>query len=77
MQYQWRVTFYEAGEEPYSELMSRFSSAWILSLPYPHLDGLNWHRLQRQELVDRLNNGDNQICVSWVNDLTRTVLERL
>lgn len=74
---QWRVTFYEAGEAPYSETIGRFSSAWALTRPYPEHDGLVWQNMARAEAVGRFENGENQICVSWVDLQTRTVLERL
>ena len=74
---QWRVTFYEAGEAPYSEITTRFSSAWALTRPYPEHDGLAWQNMPRAEVVGRIENGENQICVSWVDLQTRTVLERL
>ena len=76
-QAQWRVTFYEAGEEPYSEITRRFSSAWAITRPYPENDGLAWQNMTRAEAVVRFNEGRNQICVSWVDQLTRTVLERI
>ena len=72
----WRITYYEAGEQPYSDEMSRFADAWRLARPYPDLDGLAWTTLKRYDVESLFANGENNICVSWVDNETRTVLTK-
>ena len=73
----WRVTYYEEGEEPYSDDMTRFADAWRLARPYPALDGLQWVTLKRYDVEAFFANGQNNICVSWVDQTTRTVLTKI
>lgn len=81
-QEQWRVTYYEEGEEPYTEIVTRFSTAWVLSKPYPQLDGLAWVITNKANIRADFEAGQNDICVSWVPvgagvPTTRTVITRL
>ena len=73
----WRVTYYEAGEQPYSDEMSRFVDAWRLARPYPDLDGLFWNKRTRYEVESLFANQENNICVAWVDHETRTVLTKI
>ena len=73
----WRVTYYEEGEEPYSDDMAHFADAWQLTMPYPEEDGLAWQRMTLYDVESRFTNGENHICVSWYNQGTRTVLSRV
>ena len=70
----WRVTYYEAGEDTYSDEMSRFADIWRLAMP---LTGeIGWSRLTRYDVESKLANGLNDICVAWIDQNTRTVITK-
>jgi hypothetical protein len=73
--YQWRVTWYEEGDEPYTEIMGRFGDAWALAQPYPDDDGLDWHFTRRADILNALLQ-EPVVTVAWVDNATRTTLER-
>lgn len=73
--YQWRVTWYEEGEEPYTEVMGRFGNAWALAQPYPEEDGLAWHFTRRADILAALLQ-EPIVTAAWVDNLTRTTIER-
>lgn len=75
---QWRVTFYEKGDEPLVEMMRSFADAWALAQPYPEDDGLAWHFAgARAQIKARFEAGENSIRVCWVDNETYTVVERI
>ncbi len=74
---QWRVTFYEQGEEPLVEIMRTFADAWAVSAPYPGDDGLQWARSNRANVEARFAAGENSIVVSRASQVTYTVIERI
>jgi hypothetical protein len=79
-QNQWRVTFYEVGEEPIVEVMSSFADAWALAQPNPEDDGLDWRFVgARVQIKARFDAGEQIITVCWVNGVNGTynVIERL
>ena len=70
----WRVTYYEAGEDPYCDEMSRFADIWCLARP---LTGeIGWTTLSRYDVESKFANGLNDICVSWIDQDTRTVISK-
>ena len=77
MSNQWRVTFYEEGDEPLVEMMRSFADAWAVSKPYPDLDGRPWQRLEKANVEARFVAGENAIVVSRASNGTYTVIERL
>jgi hypothetical protein len=77
MNNQWRVTFYEEGDEPLVEDVNSFADAWGLAHPYPTLDGLRWKTQERANVEARFAAGENRIVVSYSSDAgTYTVIER-
>ena len=62
---QWKTVHYEQGEEPIADIMTRFRDAWILALPYPHLDGKIWHMEKQDEVEARFAAGESAIVVGW------------
>jgi hypothetical protein len=74
---QWRITWYEDGEEPLVEVVSSFADAWALSQPYPHEDGLQWQWIGRNVAMQRFAEGEQVVCASWVDNATRTIVERM
>jgi len=79
--HQWRVTFYEDGEDTFEEVFTGyFCAAWAISFPHPDEDGYDWHILKKDDLQARFNAGENNITVSWDienADSTYTVIELL
>lgn len=73
--YQWRITWYEEGDEPFTEVIGHFSDAWALAQPYPDDDGLDWHFTRRADALNALLQ-EPIVTVAWVDNLTRTTLER-
>ncbi len=81
-QNQWRVTFYEEGEEPLVEVMRTFADAWAVAQPYPEDDGLAWRFAgARAQIKARFDDpqGERSIRVCWVEGVngTYTFIERL
>jgi hypothetical protein len=77
---QWRVTFYEAGEEPLVEVMRSFADAWALAQPNPEDDGLPWRFAgARAQIKARFEAGEQIITVCWVDGVNGTynVIERM
>jgi len=79
--HQWRITFYEDGEETIEEVFTGyFSAAWAISFPHPDEDGYNWKILKKEELQALFDAGENPIRASWDIDnenSTYTVIEKL
>ena len=79
--YQWRITFYEDGEETIEEVFTGyFCAAWAISFPHPDEDGYDWHIVKRLDLEARFAAGQNNIVASWDIEnelLTYTRIERL
>jgi hypothetical protein len=70
----WRVTYYEPGEAPYNDEMSRFADIWRLAMP---LTGeVGWNTLTRYDVESKFANGLNNICVSWIDQDTRTIITK-
>lgn len=78
---QWRVTFYEEGEEPIVEIMRSFADAWALAQPNPEEDGLAWRFEPRAQVLARFQDpqANHTIRVCWVEGVNGTynVIERL
>jgi hypothetical protein len=74
---QWRITWYEEGEEPLVEVVSSFADAWALAQPYPDEDGLQWQWMPRQDAHLQFANGAQALVAAWVDNATRTVVERM
>jgi hypothetical protein len=74
---QWRITWYEDGEEPMVEVVSSFADAWALAQPYPDEDGLQWRWTPRQDARLQFANGSQAVVAAWVDNTTRTVVERM
>ena len=76
--YQWRVTFYEEGDEPHVEIMSTFSSAWALAQPWPEEMAMHdWSFVLKEDARARFTfaaqnpdspNADRLIRVCWADD---------
>ena len=74
--YQWRVTFYEEGEEPHTEIMRTFADAWAVAQPWPEeMAGRNWNFEVRAGVRQRFlfatqnpdsPNAERLIRVCWV-----------
>ena len=73
---QWRVTFYEEGEEPIVEVVSSFDTAWALSRPCPEEAHLEWALEQRSVVTARFQN-ESVVCVAYVDLATRNVIEKI
>ena len=73
---QWRVTFYEEGEEPIVEVVSSFDTAWALSRPCPEEAHLGWALEQRSVVTERFQN-ESVVCVAYVDLATRNVIEKI
>lgn len=74
---QWRITWYEEGEEPLVEIVSSFADAWVLAQPYPEDDNLPWKWVERHIAVQRFAAGERAVRAAWVDNATQTFVERL
>lgn len=76
--YQWRVTYYEEGEEPHVEIMSRFADAWAVAQPWPEeMEDHDWVFLTKADVQGRFTfaaqnpdspNAEWVIRVCWTED---------
>jgi hypothetical protein len=75
--HQWRVVFYEAGDQPLVEVMRSFADAWAVAQPYPHEDGLPWVIGNRNNIKATLEVQAGPLTVASVDGQTYTTIERL
>lgn len=83
--FQWRVTFHEAGEDPHVEIMNSFSNAWALAQPWPEeMEEHDWNFELKEDVRQRFlfaaqnpdsPNADRFIRVCWVDNETYTAIE--
>ena len=76
---QWRVTWYDADDEPVVEVVRAFADAWAISQPGDDDDDLDWRFTTRQATLDSFNqDGVATVTVAWTTDNAhRVVIERL
>lgn len=74
---QWRITWYEEGEDPLVEVIGSFADAWALAQPYPDEDGLPWQWLPRADAILQFENGAQSVVAAWVDNVNRIIVERL
>ena len=73
--FQWRVTWYEEGEDPVVEIWERFADAWADAMPDG--DEVGWLHLRKSSVRDRFANGEITICVAWRPNADRRIMERV
>lgn len=75
--HQWRVTWYEQGEDDVMEMFDRFADAWAISQPAAE-PGVDWRYTLRDQVSARFIQGEQSIIVAWTDDmLQRVVIEKM
>jgi hypothetical protein len=76
----WRVTWYEDGDQPETEVMVRWADAWALAQPWAEElgDDGGWLYTRRAEALAAFENGAESVTVAWTRGGgMKTVISRL